>query len=256
MDIAGMIAWGNGEPCPVCGKRFEKPDIEHLMSHPEAKEKLFPTQKKPLSQRVIGRDEKTGGPLLNSGKLTQVCKHISDFTIGTDRSSTVTCNLCGERVTTLGQCGICGAIYDKRYSPPCTCYSKAATAPVQTTKQCPGATCPSCGFAGDVGPLHCDCQSDTRKLAEELAAWIDRAKTVQAALERSVKQTETGLAAQELMMKGLNIAKEALVTVQNRVTLLESKLHGFCDCDGRNGCPVHVGYNDHRFHFDVNEEVK
>ena len=37
-----MIGWGNGEPCPICGKEFDKPDMEHLLSHPEAMNKLFP----------------------------------------------------------------------------------------------------------------------------------------------------------------------------------------------------------------------
>ena len=39
--ISGMIDWGNGEPCPICGKAFEKPDIKHLLEHPEAMARLF-----------------------------------------------------------------------------------------------------------------------------------------------------------------------------------------------------------------------
>lgn len=41
-DYTGMISWGNGEPCPICGKPFKVTDIEHLLSHPEAKKLLFP----------------------------------------------------------------------------------------------------------------------------------------------------------------------------------------------------------------------
>jgi hypothetical protein len=37
-----FIAWANGKPCPICKKPFDKPDIDHLLSHPEAIEKLFP----------------------------------------------------------------------------------------------------------------------------------------------------------------------------------------------------------------------
>lgn len=44
MTVTGMIAWGNGEPCPVCGKHFEAADAKHLLSHPEAMEKLFPKE--------------------------------------------------------------------------------------------------------------------------------------------------------------------------------------------------------------------
>lgn len=39
--IKGRIEWGNGEPCPICKRPFEKPDIDHLVSHPEAQEMLF-----------------------------------------------------------------------------------------------------------------------------------------------------------------------------------------------------------------------
>lgn len=38
--ITGILAWGNGEPCPICGKAFEKADLEHLLSHPETYERL------------------------------------------------------------------------------------------------------------------------------------------------------------------------------------------------------------------------
>jgi hypothetical protein len=38
----GYIAWGNGEPCPVCGKLFERADVGHLLTHPEAVQRLFP----------------------------------------------------------------------------------------------------------------------------------------------------------------------------------------------------------------------
>ena len=40
--ITGMMAWGNGEPCPICKKHFDRPSMEHLFSHPEAMEILFP----------------------------------------------------------------------------------------------------------------------------------------------------------------------------------------------------------------------
>jgi len=42
MSITGHIAWGNGEPCPICKKPFAEPDIEHLLTHPEAMDILFP----------------------------------------------------------------------------------------------------------------------------------------------------------------------------------------------------------------------
>lgn len=42
MDKTGMIAWRNGEPCPICGKKFEQADMGHLLSHPEAMKLLFP----------------------------------------------------------------------------------------------------------------------------------------------------------------------------------------------------------------------
>jgi len=29
-EIVNWLAWGNGEPCPFCGKPFEKVDIQHL----------------------------------------------------------------------------------------------------------------------------------------------------------------------------------------------------------------------------------
>lgn len=45
MEITGMIAWGNGEPCPICGKPFEKADMDHLLSHPEAMKILHPEKK-------------------------------------------------------------------------------------------------------------------------------------------------------------------------------------------------------------------
>ena len=43
--ITGMLAWGNGEPCPICNKPYKTPDIEHLLSHPELKNILFPMKK-------------------------------------------------------------------------------------------------------------------------------------------------------------------------------------------------------------------
>lgn len=42
MPIVGVLAWGNGEPCPICGKHFEKANLEHFLSHPEAMSTLFP----------------------------------------------------------------------------------------------------------------------------------------------------------------------------------------------------------------------
>jgi DNA repair exonuclease SbcCD ATPase subunit len=38
-----MIDWGNGEPCPFCGKPFDKVDSEHLFKEheKELKEILF-----------------------------------------------------------------------------------------------------------------------------------------------------------------------------------------------------------------------
>lgn len=42
MKITGLIAWGNGEPCPICGKEFEMADMDHLLSHPEAMKILHP----------------------------------------------------------------------------------------------------------------------------------------------------------------------------------------------------------------------
>lgn len=38
--ITGMIAWGNGEPCPICKRPFDKPDTGHLLAHPEALARL------------------------------------------------------------------------------------------------------------------------------------------------------------------------------------------------------------------------
>jgi hypothetical protein len=43
-DISGLIAWGNGEPCPICQQPFEQADVEHLLTHPEAVARLFPAQ--------------------------------------------------------------------------------------------------------------------------------------------------------------------------------------------------------------------
>lgn len=49
------------------------------------------------------------------------CRHLGEVTIANNTSHTITCVSCGDRVTTLGQCGLCGAFYDKRYAPPCDC---------------------------------------------------------------------------------------------------------------------------------------
>ncbi len=36
------LAWGNKEPCPFCGKYFEKADFDHLKDeHPEELEKAL-----------------------------------------------------------------------------------------------------------------------------------------------------------------------------------------------------------------------
>lgn len=43
--ITGQIAWGNGEPCPICKEPFQVPDIVHLLSHPEAHKMLFGEEK-------------------------------------------------------------------------------------------------------------------------------------------------------------------------------------------------------------------
>jgi DNA repair exonuclease SbcCD ATPase subunit len=44
MEITGMLAWGNGEPCPICGKPFEKADFKHLLTEhrDELNRRLFP----------------------------------------------------------------------------------------------------------------------------------------------------------------------------------------------------------------------
>lgn len=45
MTITGFVAWGNGEPCPFCGKMI--PDEEHIKHifeehEEELSKKLFP----------------------------------------------------------------------------------------------------------------------------------------------------------------------------------------------------------------------
>jgi hypothetical protein len=42
----GWIAWSDGEPCPICGEPFARPDIPHLLAHPEAMEELCPMSDK------------------------------------------------------------------------------------------------------------------------------------------------------------------------------------------------------------------
>ena len=46
MTATGMITWGNGEPCPICGKPFKKANFKHLeKEHKEEMMKLlFPEE--------------------------------------------------------------------------------------------------------------------------------------------------------------------------------------------------------------------
>jgi hypothetical protein len=48
--IKNFIAWGNGEPCPICKQPFQKPDMNHLLTHPEAVEILFGKHKEVIKK--------------------------------------------------------------------------------------------------------------------------------------------------------------------------------------------------------------
>lgn len=48
MKITGMVAWGNGEPCPFCGEMV--PDEQHM-------EHLFQEHKKEMNEKLFAEAE-------------------------------------------------------------------------------------------------------------------------------------------------------------------------------------------------------
>lgn len=47
IEISGMLSWGNGEPCPICGKKFKRASLPHLFDEhkEEVFKELFPEEK-------------------------------------------------------------------------------------------------------------------------------------------------------------------------------------------------------------------